>query len=99
MRRRELDNREKDPAYVSDAYAECYPGYHEYAGTVVDSDEEDFTHMDGKEKGRSRIDFDTEEQWQVQNTWKIVIVSEWVSWICLVRHHGHWWGRNGPFLH
>jgi hypothetical protein len=68
MCRRELDKREKDPAYVSDAYAECYPGYHEYAGTVVDSDEEDFTHMDGKEKGRSRIDFDTEEQWQVQNT-------------------------------
>lgn len=65
-RRRELDDREKDPAYVSDAYAECYPGYHNYSGTVVDSDEEDYTHMDTREKGRSRLDFDTEEQWQVR---------------------------------
>eukprot|EP00884_Botryococcus_braunii_P006803 jgi/Botrbrau1/16123/Bobra.7_2s0083.2 len=57
-------SRERDPGYVSDAYAECYPGYHTFAATVVDSDEEDYTHMDTRDKGRSRLDFDTEEQWQ-----------------------------------
>ncbi|KAK9810192.1 hypothetical protein WJX72_006465 [[Myrmecia] bisecta] len=62
--RREADAREKDPAFVSDAYAECYPGYHEYATAVVDSDDENFNDMDSKEKGKSRYDFDTEEQWQ-----------------------------------
>jgi RED-like protein C-terminal region len=33
---------------VSDAYAECYPGFHEFGTTVVDSDEEDMSHMDKK---------------------------------------------------
>ncbi|KAK9916318.1 hypothetical protein WJX75_001184 [Coccomyxa subellipsoidea] len=64
-RRREVDEREKDPNFVSDAYAECYPAYHEYNNTIVDSDDEaDFSHMDSKTGGKSRTDFDTEEQWQ-----------------------------------
>ena len=63
--RREVDEREKDPAFVSDAYAECYPGYHEYNQQVVDSDDEaDYTHMDSK-LGKSRTEFNTEEEWQV----------------------------------
>jgi hypothetical protein len=66
--RREVDEREKDPAFVSDAYAECYPGYHEYNATVVDSDDEaDFSHMDSKQGGKSRVDFGTEEQWQASS--------------------------------
>lgn len=44
----EQDEREKDPAFVSDAYAECYPAFHEFGTTVVDSDEEDMSHMDKK---------------------------------------------------
>ena len=65
MCRREVDEREKDPAFVSDAYAECYPGYHEFNNQVVDSDDEaDYTHMDSK-LGKSRTEFNTEEEWQV----------------------------------
>ena len=64
--RREVDARERDPNYVSDAYAECYPGYHEYAPAVVDSDDEDLSHMDTKDKGQGRADFETEEQWQAR---------------------------------
>ena len=65
MCRREVDEREKDPAFVSDAYAECYPGYHDYNTQVVDSDDEaDYTHMDSK-LGKSRTEFNTEEEWQV----------------------------------
>ncbi len=64
--RREVDEREKDPAFISDAYAECYPGYHEYNNQVVDSeDEADYTHMDSK-LGKSRTEFNTEEEWQVR---------------------------------
>ncbi|CAL5227428.1 g10390 [Coccomyxa viridis] len=63
-RRREVDEREKDPAFVSDAYAECYPGYHDYNNQIVDSeDEADYTHMDSK-LGKSRTEFNTEEEWQ-----------------------------------
>lgn len=53
---------------MSDAYAECYPAYHDYARAVVDSDDEaDFSHMDGKAgSGRSRTDFATDEEWQVR---------------------------------
>jgi IK cytokine len=65
MCRREVDERERDPAFVSDAYAECYPGYHDYNIQVVDSDDEaDYTHMDSK-LGKSRTEFNTEEEWQV----------------------------------
>ncbi|PFH38085.1 RED family protein [Besnoitia besnoiti] len=43
------DQREKDPAFVSDTYAECYPGFgSEVAYLGYDSDEEG----DGKEKAR-----------------------------------------------
>lgn len=67
--RREVDEREKDPNFVSDAYAECYPAYHEYNNTIVDSDDEaDFSHMDSKTGGKSRTDFDTEEQWQARSS-------------------------------
>ena len=55
----------QEASFVSDVYAECYPGYHDFANGVVDSDEEDFTHMDSKE-GKSRQDFQTEEQWEVR---------------------------------
>ena len=64
--RKEADARERDPSYISDAYAECYPGYHSYATAVVDSDDEDLSHMDSKDRGKSRADFETEEQWQVR---------------------------------
>lgn len=68
--RREVDEREKDPAFVSDAYAECYPGYHDFNNQVVDSeDEADFTHMDSK-LGKSRTEFNTEEEWQVRVAWQ-----------------------------
>ena len=33
---------------MSDAYAECYPAFHDFGTTVVDSDEEDMSHMDKK---------------------------------------------------
>ena len=60
------DEREKDPAFVSEAYAECYPEYHGYNATIVDSDEEaDYTHMDSK-FGKGRTDFQTEEEWQAR---------------------------------
>ncbi|KAL3154131.1 hypothetical protein ABBQ32_013660 [Trebouxia sp. C0010 RCD-2024] len=63
-KRKETDARMREAAFVPDAYGECYPGYHELGTAVVDDDEADFTAMDSKEKGRSRYDFDTEEQWQ-----------------------------------
>ena len=50
------DDREKDPGFLPVHYAECYPGYHDtYAATVVDSDDEDFTKMDTRGKGLSRL--------------------------------------------
>ena len=45
---KEADARERDPSFVSDAYAECYPGYHDFATAVVDSDDEDYQAMDSK---------------------------------------------------
>ncbi len=45
---KEADARERDPGFVSDAYAECYPGYHDFATAVVDSDDEDYQAMDSK---------------------------------------------------
>ncbi|CBZ56130.1 hypothetical protein NCLIV_065560 [Neospora caninum Liverpool] len=45
------DDREKDPAFVSDTYAECYPGFgSEVAYLGYDSDEE------GEGKDKARID-------------------------------------------
>lgn len=51
---------------TEDAYEECYPDYGGFNSAVVDSDEEDLTHMDSKE-GKSRYDFETEEQWEVSH--------------------------------
>lgn len=49
--RKEVDAREKDPAFVSDAYSECYPDYHAFGTTVMDDEDADFTHMDNKVSG------------------------------------------------
>ena len=38
----------QDPNFVSDAYAECYPSYHEMGAVVVESDDEDLGQMDAK---------------------------------------------------
>lgn len=47
QQRRERDDREKDPNFISESYSECYPGYQEYNREIVDSDEdEDLTKMD-----------------------------------------------------
>ena len=53
------------PRDTEDAYEECYPDYGGFTGAVVDSDDEDLSHMDSKE-GKSRYDFETEEQWEVR---------------------------------
>ena len=56
--------KEIDPSSLPDHYAECYPGFHQsYAGAVVDSDDEDFSHMDARNKGVSRYSFETDEEW------------------------------------
>ena len=47
-KRKELDARMREAAFVPDAYGECYPGYHELGTAVVDDDEADFTAMDSK---------------------------------------------------
>lgn len=51
-----------------DAYAECYPSYYEYAGTVVDSDDEEGAGATraGADKGvgLSRLDFASEEEYR-----------------------------------
>ena len=57
--------KEAIPRDTEDAYEELYPDYQGYSGVLADSDEEDLTHMDGKD-GASRYDFETEEQWQVR---------------------------------
>ena len=46
-----------DPTSLPDHYAECYPGFHQsYSAAVVDSDDEDFSHMDARGKGVSRYE-------------------------------------------
>ena len=49
---------------ADDAYEECYPGYEGFNGAIVDSDDEDLTHMDNNQ-GKSRYDFGTEQEWEV----------------------------------
>jgi hypothetical protein len=52
---------------LTDAYAECYPSYYEYAGTVVDSDDEEGgARREGADKGvgLSRSDFGSEEEYK-----------------------------------
>lgn len=61
---KETDERERDPNFVSDAYAECYPAFHDFGNTVVDSDDEDLTHMDTKGKMAGKESYTTEEQWE-----------------------------------
>lgn len=39
---------------MSDAYAECYPSYHEMGAVVVESDDEDLGQMDAKVGGGLR---------------------------------------------
>lgn len=63
-RREKKEAAEAIPRDTEDAYEECYPDYGGFAGAVVDSDDEDLSHMDSKE-GKSRYDFETEEQWEV----------------------------------
>ena len=44
----------QDPSFVSDAYAECYPSYHEMGAVMVESDDEDLGQMDAKVWGGGR---------------------------------------------
>ena len=60
------------PRDTEDAYEECYPDYGGFTGAVVDSDDEDLSHMDSKE-GKSRYDFETEEQWEVRKNLLIAV--------------------------
>ena len=64
-KRDKKESLEAIPKDTEDAYEECYPDYGGFTGAVVDSDDEDLTHMDSKE-GKSRYDFETEEQWEVR---------------------------------
>jgi len=69
-KRRETDEREKDPAFISDTYSECYPGAYETAEFAYESDEEeDLSKMDlGTKRNKlKRWDFDDEESWNAYN--------------------------------
>jgi len=65
------DEREKDPSFVSDVYAECYPGAFEHSGpdgmrTVLagsDDEEEDLTKMDSRTRLK-RWDFESDQAWE-----------------------------------
>ncbi|GAX78797.1 hypothetical protein CEUSTIGMA_g6234.t1 [Chlamydomonas eustigma] len=61
VRASKAEQREVD--YEENDYAECYPLQAGFGGEVVDSDEEDLSHMDTT-KGKSRYDFTTEEEWE-----------------------------------
>lgn len=90
-----MDEREKDPAFVSDAYAECYPGYHDYNNTIVDSDDEaDYSHMDSK-YGKGRTDFQTEEEWQVGDNGALQAGFERCGGQC---PDEVWWGPGSCML-
>jgi hypothetical protein len=64
-RRKGAEAEEAIPKDSEDAYEECYPDYGGFTGAVVDSDEEDVSHMDSKEGGRSRYYFEKDAQWDV----------------------------------
>ncbi|GMH35136.1 hypothetical protein BSKO_03004 [Bryopsis sp. KO-2023] len=55
---------ERDPGFLPDHYAECYPGYHQTYATYISDDDEDYSKMDTRGKRLSRYQFDTEEEWQ-----------------------------------
>lgn len=61
------DHGEKEPSFVSDVYAECYPESFEGGGlrTEIGSDDEedDFTKMDSRQRLK-RWDFETDEQFE-----------------------------------
>eukprot|EP01094_Clydonella_sp_ATCC50884_P026171 TRINITY_DN7095_c0_g1_i4.p1 TRINITY_DN7095_c0_g1~~TRINITY_DN7095_c0_g1_i4.p1 ORF type:complete len:307 (-),score=102.09 TRINITY_DN7095_c0_g1_i4:23-943(-) len=70
-KRRERDEREKDVAFVSENYTECYPGA--YEGSAVaeevysDDDEEDLTKMDPGTAKKNQLhwwDFESEDDWK-----------------------------------
>jgi len=72
--RKETDEREKDPSFVSESYTECYPGAYEssFLNTVVDddSDDEDLTKMDMGTRARKKVrpwHFDTDAAWSKYN--------------------------------
>eukprot|EP00798_Chlamydomonas_sp_ICE-L_P021686 gene21686-28709_t len=54
---------EKEVDFEESAYAECYPMQAGFVAEVVDSDDEDRAQMDGGKVGKSRYDFETEEEW------------------------------------
>jgi IK cytokine len=66
---KETDEREKDPAFVSDTYTECYPGAYETSLAYESDEEEDITKMDlgSKRSKLKRWDFDDEESWNAYN--------------------------------
>ena len=69
---------------TDDAYEECYPDYGGFSGAVIDSDEEDLSHMDNKE-GRSRYDFGTEQEWEVRGRlvhWSVKKPAQTLRLIC-----------------
>eukprot|EP01116_Phalansterium_solitarium_P009534 TRINITY_DN23721_c0_g1_i1.p1 TRINITY_DN23721_c0_g1~~TRINITY_DN23721_c0_g1_i1.p1 ORF type:complete len:583 (-),score=248.31 TRINITY_DN23721_c0_g1_i1:201-1949(-) len=68
--KRKLDERERDPNFVGNEYAECYPGTYEMAFEAYEGsdDEADLSKMDvGKKNRLRRWDFDTEEAWSSYN--------------------------------
>eukprot|EP00271_Cylindrocystis_brebissonii_P022002 TRINITY_DN8216_c0_g3_i1.p1 TRINITY_DN8216_c0_g3~~TRINITY_DN8216_c0_g3_i1.p1 ORF type:complete len:515 (+),score=123.92 TRINITY_DN8216_c0_g3_i1:233-1546(+) len=68
---KENDPRERDPAFVSASYSECYPDYQGFTREVVESDEEeDLSKMDQGSKAKGRLhewDFESEEAWTDYN--------------------------------
>jgi len=70
-KRKDKEGREKDPTFVSDNYAECYPGTYEssflaYEGS--DDEKDDISKMDmGKKNKLKRWDFASEEAWSSYN--------------------------------
>jgi len=71
FRKRKTTNpKEKDPNFLSESYAECYPGTYETTYEVLEgSDEEaDFSKMDmGKKYKLHRWEFASEEAWSSYN--------------------------------
>jgi len=65
FKRKETDEREKDPSFISDSYSECYPGTFEgISYAAYDSEEEeDLTKMDSR-KRLKRWDFEDDSKWE-----------------------------------
>jgi len=73
-KKKEKEHEKKQPTYIDDDYAECYPGYEEQLNTMLyDSDDEDLTKMDQADRGKPKLkpwDFQSEEQWEKYNITK-----------------------------